>query len=55
MRNEDNFIRSINVDKEDWKEAKVKARSEGTTLSKIIRNAIKAYLGRAEPNETRDL
>ena len=43
-RNDDNYIRSINVDRKEWLAAKEKARAEGTTLSRIIRNALRAYL-----------
>lgn len=45
VNSEDNrIIRSIYVDSDLWAAAIKKARTEKTSLSRVIRNALKAYV-----------
>ena len=37
-------IRTLRIDPEQWKAARVKALSEGTTVSAVVRELLQGYL-----------
>lgn len=43
-KNPERIIKSIYMDPKVWKAAKAKADAEGTNISRILRNCLKAYV-----------
>lgn len=45
MPDKKKVIRAVNVEPEIWDAAMAKANASGTSLSLVIRNALKTYVG----------